>query len=196
MKSAIAILHTEHRSLAAVLHGLRALSRNAQDPALRPNFAVFHAMIRYIDEFPERLHHPKEDAYLFERVLARAPEAAPLVEQLRAEHARGAQLIRELEGALLGLEASWPGAAQRFDALVEQYSRFHWEHMRVEEDLLLPLAERVLQDEDWQAISARFAMNEDPIAGASEKDFDALFTRIVNLAPPPVGLGERWGRRA
>jgi len=25
-----------------------------------------------------------------------------------------------------------------------------------------------------------------------EKDFRALFTRIVNLAPTPVGLGERW----
>jgi hypothetical protein len=25
-----------------------------------------------------------------------------------------------------------------------------------------------------------------------ERDFQALFSRIVNLAPEPVGLGERW----
>lgn len=32
----------------------------------------------------------------------------------------------------------------------------------------------------------------DPIAGMHERDFEKLFSRIVSLAPEPVGLGERW----
>jgi hypothetical protein len=37
-----------------------------------------------------------------------------------------------------------------------------------------------------------FAANRDPIAGVQERDFDQLFSRIVSLAPQPVGLGDRW----
>lgn len=196
MNKALRILRSEHRSISAVLHGLRMLARDALDPAVRPDFAVFHAMIRYIDAFPERMHHPKEDAFLFARVAARSEEGRALAARLSAEHVEGAQLIRTLEKALLGLEAQWPGGAERFAALVEDYSQFHWNHMRTEEEQLLPLAERVLLEEDWRAIEEAFAANDDPVADLREKDFTELFTRIVNLAPAPVGLGDRWGKRA
>ena len=64
--------------------------------------------------------------------------------------------------------------------------------MRKEEQELLPLAERHLTPEDWKAIDAAFTANRDPIAGVEERDFEKLFSRIANLAPAPVGLGEPW----
>ena len=68
--------------------------------------------------------------------------------------------------------------------------------MRKEEQLLLPLAERALNAEDWKAIDEAFAGNEDPIADLREKDFRAIYQRIVSLAPDPIGLGDRWKRVA
>jgi hemerythrin-like domain-containing protein len=196
MNTAISILKSEHRSLSAVLHGLKQLARDAQDARTRPDFRVFRAMLRYIDEYPERLHHPKEDDHLFARLLKRVPEAGPLVAELKAEHVRGNALVRELERALLVFEDAWPGGAREFQAAVEAYAEFHWKHMRKEEDELLPLAERRLKEEDWRAIGAAFSANADPIAGMRERDFENLFTRIVNLAPAPVGLGDPWKRSA
>jgi hemerythrin-like domain-containing protein len=196
MKDAISILKSEHRSISAVLHGLKQLAKEAQDSRVRPDFKVFRAMLRYIDEYPERLHHPKEDEHLFARVLMRAPEAKKLVEGLHAEHAQGAALVRELERTLVFFEDAWPGGAREFQAAVEAYAEFHWKHMRKEEDELLPLAERCLEPEDWKAIDAAFAANSDPIAGMRERDFDQLFSRIANLAPAPVGLGEPWKKSA
>ena len=64
MNEAIRILRDEHRSISSVLHGLRELARTAQDPAVRPDFSVLRAMIYYIDTYPERLHHPKENDVL------------------------------------------------------------------------------------------------------------------------------------
>jgi hypothetical protein len=32
------------------------------------------------------------------------------------------------------------------------------------------------------------------VAALRERDYEELFTRIANLAPEPVGLGERWER--
>lgn len=194
MRKAIHILRDEHRSISAVLQSLQHLARMAQDPAVKPDFAVFRAMIYYIDAFPERLHHPKEDNYLFARLLRRSDAARPLVDQLMAEHVLGAQLIRELERALLTFEETWPRGAEDFAAAVNAYAEFNWKHMRCEEHELLPLAEAALIEEDWQAIEAAFAENADPIADLRGGEFDQLFSRIVSLAPSPIGLGEAWKR--
>jgi hemerythrin-like domain-containing protein len=192
MQKAVRILYDEHRSISAVLSGLSALARAAQDPSIRPEFLVFNAMIHYIDAFPERLHHPKEDQFLFARLDERSPESRQLIEELRAEHVKGAALVRDLEAALLAFEVNWPRYADTFAAVVEAYSRFHWDHMRKEERQLLPLAERDLTADDWRTIDDAFAGNEDPIADLREKDFVQLYQRIVSLAPDPVGLGDRW----
>ena len=192
MKESIAVLKSEHRSISAVLHALKELARMAHDATVRPRFQVLRSMVRYIDEYPERLHHPKEDQHLFARLVGRAPEARLLVEELQAEHEEGARLIRELERALLFMEEGWPLGAREFRKAVDAYAEFHWKHMRKEEQQLLPLAERHLLPEDWKAIDAAVAANTDPIAGMQERDFEKLFSRIVSLAPQPVGLGERW----
>ena len=192
MSNAIQTIHDEHRSIAAVLHALKQLAKDAENPDIEPRFDVFRAMIYYIDQFPERLHHPKEDKYLFARLEERAPEAADLIEELRAEHVLGAQLIRDLEQALVGLEVGWAGGPQAFRKAVDAYAEFHWSHMRKEENQLLPLAERHFTSGDWREIDAAFAGNEDPIADLREQDFQKLFSRIVTLAPEPVGVGERW----
>ena len=191
MNKAIRIIHDEHRAIAAVLHGLKHLAHAAQDPSVRPDFEVFRAMIYYIDAFPERLHHPKEDRHLFARLAARAPQARGLVEELSAEHVMGVQLVRDLEQALLAFGETWPKGAKAFADTVDAYADFHWNHMRKEEQQLMPLAEKALTAEDWSEIEAAFAANDDPLAGGAE-DFDKLFSRIVSLAPAPIGLGARW----
>ena len=165
---AIQKIRDEHRTLSAVLHGLKQLARDAQNAGVRPGFDVFRAMIRYIDEFPERLHHPKEETYLF------------------------ARLVRELERALIFFEDGWPAGGADFRGTIDAYADFHWNHMRIEEQQVLPAAQRHFTPSDWEAIDRAFAVNRDPLAGIREKDFRRLFTRIVTLAPEPVGLGERW----
>src|ERR1700674_5382248 len=128
MKESIHIIREEHRSISSVLHALKHLTRSAQDATLKPDFRAFRAMVRYIDEYPERLHHPKEDAYLFARLSAVCPAARPLIKRLESEHREGARLMRELERALLFFEDSCPEGWAAFAGLVDQYARFHWDH--------------------------------------------------------------------
>ena len=62
--------------------------------------------------------------------------------------------------------------------------------MRAEETELLPLAEKTLTDADWQEIDAAFLGHTDPLLGMEVGSrYDALFSRIVSLAPPPIGVG-------
>ncbi len=187
---AIGIIRDEHRSLGAVLHGMLYLARQIREHAMKPPFDVLGAMVYYIDAFPERFHHPKEDEYLFKLLLARHPQAGPLVDQLQAEHRTGADKIRMLEQALARYQQGGDAEAAPFLAAVEDYATFHWQHMGCEEKELLPLAEKYLTTGDWQAIDAAFSGNTDPLFGeAPTEDYRNLFRRIVNLAPAPIGLG-------
>lgn len=188
--TAIFKIRSEHRSLAAVLHGMQFLMRQVIERGEAPNFAVLRAMTYYIDAFPERLHHPKEDRYLFRLLRQRTAEEAAILNVLEHQHAQGEGRIRELEQALVRFEVGGARHAQEFAELVNEYARFHWRHMRFEEDIVLPLAERVLTTEDWNEIAEAFSNNADPLLGTeAEKEFDTLFSRIAALAPPPIGLG-------
>jgi hemerythrin-like domain-containing protein len=187
---AIRIIHEEHRAMAAVLHGMVYLVREIRDRGAKPNFDVFGAMIYYLDAFPERFHHPKEDAYLFRVLRIRYPDAVPLLDRLQGEHWTGAHKIRMLEQALTRYQHGGAVEFPKFAAAVEDYAAFHWNHMRAEETEVLPLAEKHLSAGDWEAIDTAFLGHADPMLGAEAgAEYDVLFRRIVNLAPPPNGLG-------
>jgi hemerythrin-like domain-containing protein len=183
----VSVLRAEHRSLSAVLWSLNYLARDA---GTAPDFELLSLMIDYIDLFPERLHHPKEDQHLFGALRLRTADAEPLLQELTAEHARGAQMIDDLRYALTRYRLAGADGRAQFAAAVHAYAEFHWNHMRKEEEALLPLAERVLTPDDWQAIDAAFSETSDPLLGPEARvALRGLFMTILELAPPPVGLG-------
>jgi hemerythrin-like domain-containing protein len=108
-------------------------------------------MFHYIERFPERLHHPKEDDYLFARLRLRRPDAAPLLDALHREHEVGRERFAELKALYERYAADAAALPQLADA-VDRYSHFHWRHMRREEEEVLPLAQAALTGEDWVAI--------------------------------------------
>jgi len=190
MREALTIIRREHRSLAAVLHALKFVCDEIKSGRMKPDFKLLWAMLHYIDAFPERLHHPKEDRYLFVALRRRSNAAAAALDKLEREHKESPALVNRLISALLRYKNDPAKGAAEFAQQVERFSNFHWEHMRLEEDEVMPLAEKALMDEDWAAIDAAFQDNSDPLIGIeSQREFDKLFTRIVNLAPPPIGVG-------
>ena len=183
------IILIEHRSLDAIIQGMLYLVRDIRIGA-KPNFEVLGAMVNYIDAFPERVHHPKEDAYLFKRLRERHAGAVPLLDSLEADHRKGAKKIRDLEQALMRYQRGGEPQFAAFEKAVAEYADFQWKHMSVEETEVLPLARQYLTQEDWQEISAAFSDNNDPLVGSKAgAEYEDLFRRILKLAPPPIGVG-------
>jgi hemerythrin-like domain-containing protein len=182
------IIEDEHRSLAAVLHGMLYVIREIRYVRIKPDFVLLGAMVHYIDAFLEQFHHPKEDAYLFKLLGSRYPGAAPLLERLKQEHESGAVKLRKLQQALTRYQHGGSAQFPEFAALAADFAAFHWEHMRLEENDLLPLAARHLTDADWDEIDAAFLGHTNSLFGAEQgNEYRELFRRIVNLAPPPIG---------
>ena len=187
MKS-IDIIHNEHRALAATLQAMRVVLDGIRDQGRAPDFALLASLIEYITQVPEKIHHPKEDDYLFASLRKRTTTLTPLLDRLQAQHRQGAILIGELQGALIHYLAHGPEAFAGFDEKVRQYLEFTWEHLRAEETELLPQARQLLTAEDWTQIDEAFEANRGPWSGPTG-EFQALLSRIVNMVPPPYGVG-------
>ena len=188
------IIREEHAALSAMLRSILLLPAEHRRHGTLPEFAALRAMLFYVDEFPEQRHHRKETELLFPKLRARTPLSHDDLDHLDGDHASGERSIRDLEHALLGFEKMGEPRRAAFETAAERYVSFYLAHMAMEEQQILPLAEKVLTDADWAELDEAFGANRDPLAGHGnghepEADYRALFTRIVNIVPAPIGLG-------
>lgn len=188
---AIQIIKDEHSAISAVLYTLRYLVKQMRELHQPPNFPLLRAVLDYIVAYPDRWHHPKEDDFLFAAVRRRTHEADALIDALEREHQLGGPMIEDLKRGLIAFQNGQPEADAAFFELAGRYVELEWAHMRKEEDLLMPLAERALADSDWLAINQAFRENDNPLFGLKPKeDAERLYQRILSLAPAPIGFAQ------
>ena len=186
---ALAILRQEHSALTAVLHGLQFLT-DQLERGEKADIKVLRAMLFYIDSFPDRFHHPKEDGHLFPTILKRTGAADAVIAKLEDEHHQGMLAIRVIEQRLLHYEEGGPTYVMPLVQSLHGYIEAYRRHIRTEEEVLLPIAEQVLLPEDWRELDEVFSGHLDPLLGLDARQgFDRMFTHIVNIAPPPLGVG-------
>jgi hemerythrin-like domain-containing protein len=185
------IIRDEHASLAAMLQSMRMLVERGPDESRKNFFDVLRAMLFYIDEYPERLHHPKESNLLFPKVVKASPQVLGAIDRLERDHMYSEKAARELQHQLLAWELLGSSRRADFQVAFAKYIDFYLEHMRLEEEVILPEAEKVLAAEDWAEIDAAFEKNADPLTGKypPAAEYEKLFSLIVQRAPAPIGLG-------
>jgi hemerythrin-like domain-containing protein len=187
----VRILQDEHEALAAMLRSIVLLLAQHRRQNTLPDFGVLRAMLFYADEFPQRRHHRKESELLFPKLRTRSARLGDLLDQLDRDHAYGEQKILHVEHALLAFEIMGEPRRQHFEQALEDYVEFYLAHMAAEERLILPLAEQTLTEADWAELDEAFVAEHDPSTGDDpESAYRALFTRIVNRVPAPMGLGD------
>ncbi len=179
-------LYREHRTITAVLDAASQLLRDAAEPGRPLDVRLFRAILHYFDVFPERWHHPKEERFLFPAIRERTNEADEVLERLTRQHAQGDKALRTLEDKLGQVEKG--GAteqAQFLDAARVFIDRYR-DHLDIEEQVLMPIARRVLPRSEWARIEEQFRQRPDPLAMESPA---TLVRRILELAPAPIGFG-------
>jgi hemerythrin-like domain-containing protein len=189
-RPALQVIRDEHAAVSAVLRSMLQMMERGPDEEPERFFDVLRAMLFYIDEFPERLHHPKESDLLFPKVARVAPELLPVIQKLEDDHMQGENRVRELQHLLLAWELLGDGRRAAFDEAARRYVEFYLSHMRMEETQVLPVAQKQLSETDWTQLDAAFQAHRDPLAsGDRDPAYDRLFTRIVMRAPAPIGVG-------
>lgn len=186
---ALQVIKSEHRNLYRVLHVLRSVG-HAMGQGQSFDTGLLAAIIDYIEAFPERFHHPKENEYLFKALRRVSMVAETTLAELERDHRDGPAEIARLRAALAEVTQGNPGAEQRLAGQLIAYADMSMEHMHKEESIILPLAAKELSAEDWGALDAAFADNRDPLFSEDgREEMRGLYSKIVALAPAPWGIG-------
>ncbi len=188
---ALHIIGEEHQSLAAILHAIRFMLKEVAAQRLAPDLKLFQAMVHYLDAYAEQRHHPKEDL-LFKALEKQGLEGTEALVELALQHAVAPQRIAVLQGALNSYLAD-PSRFEEFASAFEHYAEFYREHMLLEEEVVLPLLRKHLTEEAWVTVNKAFQekMASDKLKDRSQEDFKALFSKLVDCAPAPLGFGPR-----
>lgn len=190
MPRSLQIIRDEHACLAAMLQSMRMLVERGPDDSRKNFFDVLRAMLFCIDEYPERLHHPKESNLLFPKVVKASPRVLGAIDRLERDHTYSEKAARELQHLLLAWELVGLARRQAFVDAFDKYVDFYLNHMKLEEEIILPEAEKALSDKDWTELDAAFGKNADPLTGhyPPSAEYEKLFTLIVQRAPAPIGM--------
>ena len=141
---ATTILKEEHNVIELVLTMLESVVAAArQGESVPAEFARWS--IGFFRQFADSCHHHKEEEALFPLLVRRGlPKEGGPVSVMLAEHEQGRRLIREMEAAT----AEIPINSQRFVAAAEQYAALLRQHIWKENNVLFPMAERLLSPAD------------------------------------------------
>jgi len=160
--------HTEHTYFNQLL-GLLRREVDAFHRGDAPNYELMQDIVRYLREYSDAVHHPREDV-AFRRLLAHCPDLAQTLARLGQEH----RVIAHAGEVLLGLLRAVVGGAVIPRADVEvaaaTYLVYYGNHIALEEEDVLPRAAKALTPEDWDAVRKSVPSRPDPLFGGSAEE--------------------------
>jgi len=173
----------DHRHLTRILDALASHLEPADlcDPEALDLLAN---LVDYVAEYPERVHHPREDR-INERLVdtGLTPGERVLVELTVAQHAELAAFTARLESDIDAVLSHGAEANSRFLADMQGYFAMQKEHMRREEQQLFPMALRLLSADDWNEI----VQSERGIDNPTHEALMARYRSLYDLADSADG---------
>lgn len=181
MENAISIIQSEHRAMAAVTCALKHLVDDACAKRNSSDIPLLKKMLSYIRNIPIVLHHPKEESYLFDRLLKRTNVVDDVIASLQEQHKLEHDLVDDLDASLSSWEKGKDEGLEKFGLAVNRYKDMLYAHIGIEETQVLPKAREHLNDEDWKEIHKAFSSNGDPRFDETvEAKYRKIYSDILN----------------
>lgn len=112
------------------------------------NWRFFLDAVDFIRNYADRFHHAKEEDVLFVALMKNGmPEKQSPIEAMQLEHEQGRAFVRGLEEAAQKALNGEPGQIPIIAANAKGYAQLLREHINKEDNILYPLAERILPQE-------------------------------------------------
>jgi hemerythrin-like domain-containing protein len=157
-------LHNEHKYMSKLLNVLRE-QMELIDKGETPDLAIMADITRYMGEYSDASHHPKEDVIY--RKLSESNDANKLdVVSLLIDHEASAKKTETLLRCIH--EAQLAATRENLKLLrlrAEDYIATLNRHMDLEESQVFPRVLEALSDEDWADIINEIQPDNDPLFG-------------------------------
>ena len=172
---AVTAWHEEHVYFNSLL-ALLQREVDAFHAGARPNYELMYDIVSYLRDYGDEFHHPREDV-AFERLTQRLPGMEIPLARLAQEH----RVIKQAGETLLGhIDAVLGGALVprgELEMAAATYLVYYGNHLAKEEEDVLPLADKYLTPEDWEAV--RNALSGDPLIAVDAKRYRELRQKIA-----------------
>ena len=168
-------LKDEHQ---LILRMLTLLEKNAKltEEGSFHDYRFYLDGVDFIRNYADRFHHAKEEDVLFEALIENGMprENSPIAAMLM-EHDQGRAFVRGMEEAATRALNGEPGQKEALVAYARGYLDLLREHISKEDDILYPLAERVLPAEMRDRIVAGYRKAEEK----ADQGFEAHYLSVV-----------------
>lgn len=177
MADLLHLWHGEHAKFARLLDLLENELRVFHDGG-QPDFALMTDIVRYLTEYADAFHHPREDVG-FERLKMKDRGMITRVNRLMQEHRVLGEAGRQLLDRLRAAETEVVMPRGDVEAAAATYLIYYRQHINFEESEILPRIAEVFTVEDWAAVTAAKGHGSDPLFGEHADDrFASLRRRI------------------
>ena len=156
-------LRRDHRNMRQLLDIIEREMKAYRDDEF-PDFDLLRLIAEYTVNYPELVHHPKENL-IYRRLVSRDPTLRAAIGDLIDEHKRLAEITQRLMGAIARVASDEQLPREWLDSLVETYLSANRHHIVMEEETLYPRALALLTQQEWAEIDSQAAMVEDPVFG-------------------------------
>ncbi len=150
-------LKSEHRVIERVLGSLElAAGKLEKGQAVRPGFFLDAA--DFIKNFADGCHHHKEEGVLFVKLVecGMPKEQGPIAVMLH-EHEQGRAFTRDMREAAEKLAAGDQAARADIVENARGYAALLRQHITKEDNILFPMADRVIPLQEHDAVASAFA---------------------------------------
>lgn len=178
------ILMSEHRVIERVIAALnRAAERLELGEMVRAEF--FEEAADFVKGFADGCHHFKEEQVLFKALVAHGlSEQQGPVGAMLFEHEQGRNLIRQLREAVARMKMGDQEAVSQVVQNARMYAGLLQQHILKEDNVLFPLADRVIPADQHDQVEEGFEKveHEETGEGVHEKYLalaDALENEIA-----------------
>ena len=149
-------------------------------------------LVTFMRGFADGCHHGKEEDILFPALAARGVSAAgcPL-EALRVEHIKGRELVEELDAAGEAYAEGDATARRRLIDAIVALTRLYPDHIWQEDNMVIPLIDRVFSDGERAALQEAFDRLDDDMGAGTHDTFAGLVDSLEETARAMAANGGR-----
>lgn len=151
------VMGEEHQLILRMITLVEQNTRLMEDGRFR-NWQFFLDAVDFIRTYADRFHHAKEEDVLFVALVENGmPAKNSPIEAMHMEHDQGRALVRALEAAARQALAGDEGKIPQIAANAKGYAKLLRAHIDKEDQILYPLAERLLPAHVRPAMLAAYA---------------------------------------
>jgi len=170
-------LRADHRNMAQLLDLLDAETVRLAD-ADEPDYDLVYDIMTYMSEYPDAVHHPKEDM-IYRHLKANHDDIDESLRHIETDHKALGIASHEIRRDIDAIAADGVVSREALAASLRKYSEDLRKHMYWEEKDLFELADTMDDDESWAELLKSYDEASDPLFGSqTERRFQKLFNGI------------------